>query len=154
MEKIIKKIIIIKGKKVQDVGYRLFLLDLADSESVPYLNAKNKEDIDEDSNEIVEVFVGGEEKQINNLVESIQDFENNKPKKAIVKSIEVVDNDYKGSIRTTESFSRWLSNNQLFKIAEAGTIMISKHDIMIYKQDQMIGKQDETIQEIRDMRSD
>jgi len=161
----IKKKIIIKGLKVKSVAYRPFLLDIADSELLPNFDVKNKEEIDEDGNEIVEVFVGGEEEQVNNFIEFIKDFKRNKPKKAIIGSVEVVDDDYKRNIRTTESFSRWLANDQLYKFAEIGTIMLGKQDIMIEKQDEtikeirdgfgdMTKRQEETIEEIRDLRGD
>lgn len=37
-----KKKIVIKGPKVQNMGYRPFLLDIADSDSLPNFDAKNK----------------------------------------------------------------------------------------------------------------
>ena len=135
----IKKKIVIKGSKVKNVVYRPFLLDTADSELLPHFDAKNKDGLDKDGNETVEVFVGGEEREVDNFIKFIKE-KNNRPKNAKVESIEVVDEDYKGNIRTTESFSRWLSNDQLYKFAEIGTMML--------------GKQNDTINEIGKLRSE
>lgn len=147
---IIQKKIVIKGPKVQNVGYRPFLLDVADSELLPNFDAKNKKETDKDGNEIVEVFVGGSNEQIDNFIEFIED-KNNRPEKAEVESIEVVDKDYKRNIRTTESFSRWLSNNQLYKMAAIGTVMLEKQDMMLEKLDET---KKEIVGEIKDLRWD
>lgn len=147
---IIQKKIVIKGPKVQNVGYRPFLLDIADSELLPNFDAKNKQEVDKDGNEIVEVFVGGSIEQIDNFIEFIKD-KNNRPKNAEVESIEIVDKDYKRNIRTTESFSRWLSNDQLYKMTAIGTVMIEKQDMMIEKLDET---KKEIVGEIKDLRWD
>jgi acylphosphatase len=147
---IIQKKIVIKGPKVQNVGYRPFLLDVADSELLPNFDAKNKKEIDKDGNEIVEIFVGGPNEQIDNFIEFIKD-KNNRPENAEVESIEVVDKDYKRNIRTTESFSRWLSNNQLYKMATIGTVMLGKQDMMLEKLDET---KKEIVGEIKDLRWD
>ena len=135
-----KKKIVIKGSDVQNVGYRLFLLDVADSELIPYLNVKN---VEKDRN-LVEIFVGGDKDRVENFMEFIRE---NFPEAAKVESVEIVDDDYKGNIRTTESFSRWLSTHQLTKIANIGIQMLGK-------QDDMLGKQSETIGEIKNLRDD
>lgn len=152
-----KKKIIIKGRKVQNIGYRPFLLDVADSELLPYFNAKNNKEVDKDGNEIVEVFVGGPEGQVDNFIEFIKD-ENNRPENADVESVKVVDEDYKGNIRTTESFSRWLSNNQLYKMVAIGSTMLEKQDETIREIRDISGRIDqnreETVSEIRLLRDD
>jgi len=157
----IKKKIIIKGPKVQDVGYRPFLLNIADSEDIPRFDARNKNGVDEDGDQIVEILIGGDLEAVDRFIEFIKlgvivENKDNRPEKANVKSVDVVDNDYKGNIRTTESFSRWLSNNQLYKMTSIGGemlytqgVMVGKMDTMLEKQDMMLGKQDETIQEIK-----
>lgn len=146
----IQKKIVIKGPKVQNVGYRPFLLDVADSELLLNFDAKDKKEIDKDENEIVEVFVGGSNEQIDNFIEFIKD-KNNRPENAEVESIEVVDKDYKRNIRTTESFSRWLSNNQLYKMTAIGTVMLEKQDMMLEKLDET---KKEIVGEIKDLRWD
>lgn len=134
-----KKKIVIKGHKVKNVGYRPFLFEVATRKLVPYFDAVNKKEVDNDGNEIVEVFVGGPKDDVDNFIEFIKD-ENNKPEYANVESIEVVEKDYKGGIMTIESFSMWLNSDQLYKMTTIGT--------------KMLGKQDETIEEIRDLRDD
>ncbi len=141
----IKKKIIIKGSKVQNVGYRLFLLNIADSEFLPYFDANNREDLDEAGNEIVEVLVGGEKEQVDNFIDFIN-IKNNRPKKAKVESIEVVDEDYKRNIRITESFSRWLSNSQLYKMVDIGSAMLEKQYAMVEKQDKTIETMDTMVE--------
>lgn len=164
----IKKKIVIKGPKVQNVGYRPFLLGIADSESLLMFNAKNNRGIDKDDNQTVEVFVGGDDEAVDMFIEFIKDGVKNsdkRPEKAIVISIEVVDEDYKGNIRTTDSYSRWLTNDQLSKMVGIGLNMLGKQDEMTGKQDETIKeirngfdnvtkKQDETIKEISNMRDD
>ena len=135
----VKKKIMIKGKKVKDVGYRLRLLEKADELGISHLNAKNIDELDEYGNQIVEVFVGEDS---NSVIEFIREIKKkvNYPKKAIVESIEVVDEDYKGNIITTGSFSMRLTNSQLVKMADIGNVMIEK--------------QEETVKGIIDLRSD
>lgn len=147
-----KKKIVITGSKIQNVGYRLFLLDIADSESLPNFDAKNKRGIDKDDNQTVEVLVGGDDEAVNRFIEFTKDGvknSDNRPEKAIIESIEVVDEDYKGNIRTTDSYSRWLFNDQLSKMVGIGLKMLGNQDKTIKKQDETIKKQDETIGEIR-----
>ncbi len=60
---------------------------------------------------MMEILVGGDDECVNNFVKFVKlgiDNKNNRPLRADIKSIEVDDEDYKGNIRTTESFSRWL----------------------------------------------
>jgi len=176
----IKKKIIIKGQKVHDVGYRLFLLDEAEARLIPFLSVKNIRN----KAQVVEVLACGEEDRIERYIEFVK---NNFPDDAEVDSVSV--EDYEGDIRTIESFSRSFSISQLSKIARTGVamlnlqsdmndtlsnmngvqssmnesikeisgkqdIMIGKQDIMIGKQDIMIGKQDETITVLKEFRKE
>ena len=145
----IKKKIIIKGTRVHDVGYRLFLLDEAEAQLIPYLSAKNIKN----EAQVVEVLAGGEEDRIENFIEFVK---NTFPDDAEVDSVYV--EDYAGDIRTIESFSRSFSISQLSKIARTGVAMLGKQDVMIEKQDtmlgkmdSMLGKQDETTKAIKDL---
>ena len=135
----IKKRIIIRGTRVHDVGYRLFLLDEAEARLIPYLSAKNiKNEV-----QVVEVLVGGDEDRVEGFVEFVK---NTFPEDAEVESVSV--EDYAGDIRTIESFSRSFSISQLSKIARIGVKMLEKQDIMIEKQDKMLEKQDQTMVKI------
>ena len=176
----IKKKIIIKGPKVHDVGYRLFLLDEAEDRLRPFFSVKNIRN----KEQVVEVLACGEENRVDRFIEFVK---NNYPDDAEVDSVSV--EDYEGDIRTIESFSRSFSISQLSKIARTGVamlnlqsdmndtlsnmngvqssmnesikeisgkqdIMIGKQDIMIGKQDIMIGKQDETITVLKEFRKE
>jgi acylphosphatase len=135
----VKKKIIIKGKRVQNVGYRLRLLEQADEFGISHLNIKNIDELDKDQKQIVEVFVGEDDDAIIGFIAHIKK-KNNYPKNAIVESIEVVDEDYQGNIITTESFSMRLTNSQLYKMTEIGNTMIDT--------------QQKTIGEIIDLKND
>ncbi len=112
----IKKKIIIKGQKVHDVGYRLFLLDEAEDRLIPFLSVKNIRN----KEQIVEVLACGEEDRVENFIEYVK---NNFPDDAKVISVSV--EDYEGDIRTIESFSRSFSISQLSKIARTGVAMLN-----------------------------
>jgi acylphosphatase len=169
----IKKKIIIKGQKVHDVGYRLFLLDEAEARLIPFLSVKNIRN----KAQVVEVLACGEEDRVERFIEFVT---NNFPDDAEVNSVSV--EDYEGDIRTIESFSRSFSISQLSKIARTGVAMLNlqsdmndtlsnmngvqssmnesikeisgKQDIMIGKQDIMIGKQDDTITVLKEFRKE
>ena len=49
-----RKRIVVKGKVVQDIGYRLFLYERAEALDIPEFQARNIE-------ECVEVLIGGED---------------------------------------------------------------------------------------------
>ena len=111
----LKKKIIIKGQKVHDVGYRLFLLDEAESRLIPFLSVKNIRAVMQE----VEVLAGGEEERVEGFIEFVK---TNFPDDAEMDSVSV--EDYEGDIRTIESFSRSFSSSQLSKIAITGVAML------------------------------
>jgi len=141
----IKKRIIIRGPRVHDVGYRLFLLDEAEYRLIPYFSARNIKN----KAEVVEVLVGGDKDRVEDFVEFVK---NTFPEDAEVESVSV--EDYAGDIRTIESFSRSFSISQLSKIARIGVKMLEKQDAMLEKQDAMLEKQDETISILKDVKRD
>jgi len=112
----IQKKIIIKGPKVHDVGYRLFLLDEAEARLIPFLSVKNIRN----KEQVVEVLACGEEDRVERFIEFVK---NNFPDDAEVNSVSV--GDYEGDIRTIESFSRSFSISQLSKIARTGVAMLN-----------------------------
>ncbi|MCK5699174.1 MAG: acylphosphatase [Candidatus Aenigmarchaeota archaeon] len=120
MSEIIKKKLVIEGEKVHDVGYRLFLMDLADDFLLPCFSAKNK--VKEGRQQVV-ALVGGEERKVETFIASAKkEF----PPNAKVGNVCV--SGYEGDIRTIESFSRSFSTSQLSKIANAGVFMLGKQD--------------------------
>ncbi len=120
MNEMIKKKLVIEGEKVHDVGYRLFLMDLADDFLLPCFSAKNK--VKEGRQQVV-VLVGGEDGKVETFIASAKkEF----PPNAKVGNVCV--SDYEGDIRTIKSFSRSFSTSQLSKIANAGVFMLGKQD--------------------------
>lgn len=133
-----KKKITIRGNKVQDVGYRLFLLDEAERMLITHLDAKNlnKENI-EKVEEKVEVLIGGDKDRVGKFVEFIK---NNFPEQSDVdKPIGDAEN-YEGDIRTIESFSRCLSVHQLTKFAVIGTKIVAGQDKLRIETNENFGK--------------
>ncbi|MEM0054142.1 MAG: acylphosphatase [Nitrososphaeria archaeon] len=158
-----KRKLVIEGDRVQEVGYRLFLFDIAESYGLKGFYAKNV-----DKN--VEVLVEGED----NLVESfIKEVTKSFPQYALVKNVRI--EDYDGPVTSVESFYRSLSLQQLTKIVNVGLglidgqnkmlekqdkmlekqdLMLEKQDLMLKKQDIMLEKQDTLINEVRMLRED
>ena len=147
--------IIIKGK-VHDVGYRPFLLGLAESLEIERFFADN---VKIGGKQAVEVLVDDADGKVNAFIDLIK---RKKPENAEVEGIDV--EGYDGSVMKTESYYRYLTAMQLAKIATYGGRMLekqdlmlekqdaglSKMDLMIEKQDEMLRKQDETIKVIRE----
>lgn len=155
-EKLLKKRIVIKGEKVQDVGYRLFLLEAAESFGLKGFQARN-------INDYVEFLVEGKEVPITRFVDFAR---KNYPEQAKVR--EVVEEPYDGNIMSLEGFYRSFSLNQLVKIVNVGLSLLggqdkmlekqdqllSKMDTMLEKQDKILEKQDILIDEVRSLRND
>jgi acylphosphatase len=123
-----KKRIVIKGERVQDVGYRLFLLEAAEQLGLVGFQAKNMEDY-------VECIVEGEKSRVDKFIEFAR---SNFPEFAEVR--EVIDENYEGSVMSIEGFYRIFSLSQLVKIVNVGL--------------KMLEKQDETLKEIKELRTD
>ena len=137
----IKKKIVIKGRRVKNVGYRPFLFEIATRKLISHFDAVNKKEVDNDGYENVDVFVGGPEDDVDNFIEFIKD-KDNMPEDADVKYIEVVEEDYKGGIMTTESFSMWLNSNQLSKFITIGTKIATGQDKLRTETNDNFGKMD------------
>ena len=130
------------GGKVHDVGYRPFLLDLADSLFIQRFDARN---VIIEGKQAVIVLVEGDEEQVNQFIELVK---SEKPENAVVEDIKV--EEYKGFVRSIDSYRQSLMINQLNKIVQVGLKMLEKQDLMLQKQDLMLQKQDETIKIIRE----
>ncbi len=146
----------IKGDRVQDAGYRLFLLDAAEDLGLKGFQARNIKDY-------VEFIVEGDDDRV---IEFIEFAKSNYPEFAKVD--EVREEDYGGEVMSMDRFYHRFSVDQLAKIVNGGIGMIGRQDTMIEKQDLILGKmdlmlekqgemlrkQDETIMEIRALRED
>jgi acylphosphatase len=149
----VKKRILIKGKKVHNVGYRPLLMEKAQELKILSFHAKNVKD-KEDGKQVVDARVGGEGERIDKFLNFVNE---NLPEQAEVENISV--EECEEDIMTLDEFSRVFSALQLSKIAQAGLGMIEmqkltlgmqkqalgKHDQTLEKQDSMLDKQDETI---------
>ncbi len=128
--------------KVHDVGYRPFLLDLADSLLIERFDARN---VFIKGKQTVVVLVDGDDETVNNFIELVK---SEKPENAVVEDINV--EHYDGFVRSIDSYRQSLMINQLNKIVQVGLQMLKKQDLMLQKQDLMLQKQDETIKIIRE----
>lgn len=161
-----KKRVLISGK-VYDVGYRPFLLGVAESLEIERFYAEN---MVVGGEEVVEILIDADPDKIDEFIKIIK---SKKPEKAIVENISV--HNYEGYVMKTESYYRYITSMQLSKIATYGgymlekqdkmlekqdtmlgkmDLMLEKQDLMLEKQDKMLEKQDETIMEIRALRED
>ena len=126
--------ITITGSRVHGVGYRLFLLDEADARFLTNFDARN---VVMGSSQAVVVLAGGEREAVEDFAELVKTVH---PESAVVSDVRV--EEYRGSIRTIESFRSSFSIHQLCKIASAGVKMLEKQDEMLRKQDLMLEKMD------------
>ncbi len=131
-----KRRILIIGK-VHEVGYRAFLLGLAESFEVKNFFAEN---LTINGKQAVEVLVEDEEIKVKDFIDSLK---KRKPDAAEVEEIKV--EDYQGKVMKKESYYRYLTAMQLTKIATYGGEMIKRQDEMLEKQDQMLKKQDQML---------
>jgi acylphosphatase len=127
----VKGKVIIRGPRVQDIGYRLFLLNVASDIGLTGFQARN---VDNDS---VEVFYEGSRQKAEEFMETIRKLA---PKKAEVSSIKF--EKYTGVVKPIEVFRSEFSTIQLGKIVEVGVEMLEKQDMMLGKMDSMLEKQD------------
>ncbi|MFQ6120218.1 MAG: acylphosphatase [Methanosarcinales archaeon] len=151
----ISKKITIKGL-VHDVGYRLFLLNYAESMFLEQFDARN---VLINGKPCLIVLVKGKEEKINNFVDFAK---SNYPPESMVESVDV--EDYYEEVRSIDSFRQSFMVSQLSKIAQVGVGMIKKQSRtievlesvkqdtskMLEKQDKMLEKQDETIKVIKE----
>jgi acylphosphatase len=106
--------------KVHDVGYRPFLLDLADSLFIQRFDARN---VIIEGKQAVVVLVEGDEETVNQFIELVK---SEKPVNAVVEKIEV--EEYRGFVRSIDSYRQSLMVNQLNKIVQVGLKMLQKQD--------------------------
>ncbi len=129
-----KRRIVIREDRVQDVGYRLFLLEVAEQLGITGFQARNVGDR-------VECVVEGDEERVRSFLEFVR---SNYPEFASVR--EVIDGEYEGNVMSVEGFYRLFSLQQLVKIVNAGLGMLEKQDGMLEKQDRLLEKQDRMLE--------
>jgi acylphosphatase len=148
-----KQKIVIAGPKVQGVGYRPFLIALADEFEIGKFSVHNSE---EDGKQIVIAKADAEDAQLGAFIDAVRA---RKPKKADVSGIR--SEPFDGRVPSIVRTSMLSMSSQLAKGIDAiesingkMDLMLNKQDLTIDKLDQMLGKQDETTAEIRDLRDD
>jgi acylphosphatase len=119
----IKKKILISGQKVHDVGYRPYLLGIAESIEIERFFVDN---IFSDEKQVVYALINSSEENVDSFIEIAS---SKFPEKSIVEKVEV--ENYKGNVMKIESFYRYLTAMQLFKIANYGGKMLDKQDTTI-----------------------
>lgn len=127
----IKKKILIKGKKVHGVGYRPFLLAKARRLGIPNYDAEN---IVRDGQQTVMVSLAADEKKIQDFVDFTR---KNYPPKAMV--LEVVEATPPEKVLLIDEYDKILSAEQQNTIVQVGLGMQDKqggmHDDMVSKFD-------------------
>jgi acylphosphatase len=155
-----KQKIVIAGPKVHGVGYRPFLIALADEFDIGKFSVHNSE---EDGKQIVIAKADAEDAQLGAFIDAVIA---RKPKNADVSGIR--SEPFEGRVPSIVRTSMLSMSSQLAKGIDAiesingkMDLMLNKQDLtigkldqMLGKQDQMLDKQDETTAEIRDLRDD
>jgi len=129
----VKTKITIKGRRVQDIGYRLFLLSKAHN-----LKGFEASNIGED----LIILIEGDDATVNRFIQIVK---SEKPPLAEVS--EVIAEGYDGEVMDVKEYREQLSLEQLAKIVAVGVEI--RDDIKT-----MLKKQDETIVEIRTTRKE
>ncbi len=149
-----KRRLLIEGERVQDIGYRMFLLNLASEHDLTGFQARNI------GRRAVEALYEGEEESVRAFEADVREF---MPEGAQVDKIQF--EDYDGPVKDIEKFRSYFTTLQLGKMIEVGLAMIQKQDETLKElrafreesrqnQQLMIQKQDETLQEIKGVRED
>lgn len=116
-----------RGRKVHDVGYRLFILEQADSLFIEGFDARN---VTVDGREILVVLIEGDNSQLTEFIDFVND-PLNRPKEAIVDNIII--EEYEGRVREIDKFRQGFNTVQLGKIVKTGLYMCKRQDVMIGK---------------------
>ncbi len=123
--------------KVHDVGYRPFLIELADSLFIERFDARN---VHVGGKQAVVVLLEGDKSQVEEFIRMVK---SEKPEEAVVEEVRV--EDYDGPVRSIDSYRNSLMVQQLNKMVKIGIQMLKKQDEMLKRQDEMLRKQDEML---------
>ncbi len=149
-----KRKLIIRGSRVQDIGYRMFLLNLASEHDLIGFQARNI------GKNAVEALYEGDDASVSKFESEVKELI---PDGAKVEGIEF--EDYDGPVKDIEKFRSYFTTLQLGKMIEVGITMIQKQDETLKElkafreesrenQQTMIQKQDETLKELKGVRED
>ena len=138
---IMKLKVIIKGKKIHDVGYRVLLVNKALSFGLDNFNVFNI--FIDDVQAVIAVIEGNDE-----ILEEFKAFiHTTGPKDADVESINI--EEYKNAVPPIERCMQAFQMEQCGKVIPILLKMLDKQDSMLGKQDSMIELQNETIVTIK-----
>ncbi len=126
-----RKRLLVKGQKVHDVGYRPFLLGLAESLEIERFFADN---IFIEGKQAVYALIDSSGEKVRAFIEIAS---SKFPENSNVEKVE--EEDYTGNVMKTESYYRYLTAMQLSRIATYGGNMLEKQDKMLEKQDSLMG---------------
>ncbi|MCK4938547.1 MAG: acylphosphatase [Methanosarcinales archaeon] len=133
--------VIIKGKKIHDVGYRVLLVNKALSFGLDNFNVFNI--FIDDVQAVIAVIEGNDE-----ILEEFKAFiHTTGPKDADVESINI--EEYKNAVPPIERCMQAFQMEQCGKVIPILLKMLDKQDSMLGKQDSMIELQNETIVTIK-----
>jgi len=121
--------VVVSGPMVQDVGHRLFLLNLASESNLTGFQARNV------GGDRVEALYEGGEQECEEFVKAVRRLA---PEEAEVSGIEF--KEYEGPVKRIEVFRNEFVTIQLGRIVEVGVEMLGKQDRMLEKQDTTIEK--------------
>ncbi len=156
-----KRRLIIEGERVQDIGYRMFLLNLASEHDLTGFQARN---VGRDG---IEAVYEGEEDAVRAFEADVRQLA---PEGARVERIRF--EDYDGPVKDIERFRSYFTTLQLGKMIEVGLTMIQKLETISQKQDDTLGelrafrnesrrnheimiqRQGETLEELKGVRED
>ena len=134
------------GKKVHDVGYRVFLLRKALELGADRFNAYNTK---ENGDQVLISVLDGDSDQISTFQNYVR---NNKPENTEVSDI--IFEDYAGYVIGIVDYMHLIQVEQLSKGIPAILSIDRKQDRMLEKQDQMLEKQDQMLDKLDQTRTD
>ena len=138
--------LVIKGRKIIDVGYRQFLLLNAMQRSIQKFYAFN---VKADSQEMLLVRIQGEDEQIAQYIDFVR---SNFPEHAEVG--EIVERSFEGQVMNAFRSMQILQFEQMNKAIPAILSIDKKQSMMLEKQDAMLEKQDTTISILKEVKED
>ncbi len=131
-----KKRLVIRGNRVQDIGYRMFLLNLASEHGLTGFQARNV------GRNAVEAVYEGDDEAVRAFESDVRELA---PEGADVEGI--LFEDYDGPVMDIERFRSYFTTLQLGKMIEIGLGMLQRQELMLQKQD-------ETLNELKAFRSE
>ena len=108
----------VRGKRVHEVGYRLFLLEKADELSINRMEVSNRI---QDGKEIVLILIDDEPEKVEEFVSKIR---RESPEPSSIE--DVVVEEYQGEVMEIEKFRAILNTIQLSKIVQGGLQIIEE----------------------------